>query len=182
MNAAQPQDDGGNTPERIEQQIEWLEDVAAKKRAAAPIPTKKANGHALDCMCEDCIGTAGKGNPVKEIGAAHNLTQGDPLRKDRSAAQTCGKLMRGVYGAPTTCARPAGHIGKHDPIWNHKDWSVSAAKPLRRNEYARHAAVAAEVKDCTGRLGCPARLHIHGCGMDDGSNCTWPAQHEEPKP
>ena len=36
---------------------------------------------------------------------------------------TCGKPMRGLYGAETVCARPEGHVGAHDPIWNYRDWT-----------------------------------------------------------
>lgn len=41
---------------------------------------------------------------------------------DSSAASTCDQPMYGLYGATTLCARPAEHVGRHDPIWNHKDW------------------------------------------------------------
>jgi hypothetical protein len=47
------------------------------------------------------------------------------------ASPLCGKPMRGLYGAQTVCARPAGHVGKCDPIRRADDWPpASPVSPL----------------------------------------------------
>jgi hypothetical protein len=52
------------------------------------------------------------------------------------ASKTCDQLMRGMYGAVTKCARPKGHVGKHNSIWNHTDWPQAggAAAPVEEGQ------------------------------------------------
>jgi len=42
--------------------------------------------------------------------------------RERIRAEFCDTPMRGIYGADSTCARPKGHTGDHDSVWNHADW------------------------------------------------------------
>lgn len=41
---------------------------------------------------------------------------------DQTPRQACHEPMAGIYGAATVCARPAGHDGRHWPIYNASEW------------------------------------------------------------
>jgi hypothetical protein len=45
-------------------------------------------------------------------------------------ARPCNTPMRGIYGVESVCARPEGHTGKHDSIWNYEDWGGAALRDL----------------------------------------------------
>lgn len=62
-------------------------------------------------------------------------------------AKTCGHPMQGIYGADSACARPAGHAGKHDTIWNWQDWGHDALADV---EALLEAAKAIPPKDSHG--------------------------------
>jgi hypothetical protein len=71
------------------------------------------------------------------------------VSEQRSESPSCGQPMRGLYGATTICARPAGHVGKHDPIWNHKDWPEASSAAYTVGDRVRFWEEAPDGDDLT---------------------------------
>jgi hypothetical protein len=42
--------------------------------------------------------------------------------------ERCAASMEGLYNAPSSCARPKGHLGKHNSIHDYRDWDDSPAE------------------------------------------------------
>jgi hypothetical protein len=46
---------------------------------------------------------------------------------DEPPRRSCAKPARGIYGVQSRCARPLGHVGGCNSIWNYRDWKPAAA-------------------------------------------------------
>jgi hypothetical protein len=51
---------------------------------------------------------------------------------DEPPRRSCAKPARGIYGVQSRCARPLGHVGGCDAIWNYRDWKPAAADEPER--------------------------------------------------
>jgi hypothetical protein len=93
--------------------------------------------------------------PIRDLMGVTRPAENQQTVEAALMARPCNTPMRGIYGVESVCARPEGHTGKHDSIWNYEDWGGAALRDLvAQAEKERQALV--------------AMVYVHRCQCGDG--------------